>query len=462
MSFVFSLCDRDGNGALELYELSDLLSDAADDMRELGQHVKARLPLLAFNGDPQSMVEGDVSLDDFEEMLKSDEHMHLNFFWTWLPYINGPLLHGLEALEACLVARGFTLDQELALKLCPIFARKAKDGPDGRITARHFADAMFDFLGAERLEDDAFAAAAASSARSPKEATTPVRPPETTTGFFSTPAGPASDEFRNDLARACATIHGEVLRRVSAREKALDADVAPKDQFGAEIARAGAARRRSPNEFPRHGRGSLQRTIRAAAAASPRLGTTEYPRRGDLVPRNIRVAAAASPRLGTTEYPRRGRGVAATWYHGISASRPRCRRDSSPRNAHVAAATRLHGMSTWRPRRRRDTEYPRRGRGVAATRLHGMSTSQPRRRRDSPADYPRRSRGVAEEISARPVGYRTGVAPAVRLWASVAHFCCARGQAVTGPASPTAGPMVAIPREARLPSGIEAVAAVFE
>ena len=54
--------------------------------------------------------------------------------------------------------------------------------------------------------------------------------------------------------------------------------------------------------------------------------------------RNIHVAAAASPRLVSTEHPRRGRGVAASRLHEIATSRPRCLRDTSPRNIHVAAA----------------------------------------------------------------------------------------------------------------------------
>ena len=59
-------------------------------------------------------------------------------------------------------------------------------------------------------------------------------------------------------------------------------------------------------------------------------------------PRTVRVAAAASPRLDSTDCPRRGRGAAATRFHGLSASPPRRRRDSFPRTLRVAAATRLH------------------------------------------------------------------------------------------------------------------------
>ena len=59
-------------------------------------------------------------------------------------------------------------------------------------------------------------------------------------------------------------------------------------------------------------------------------------------PRTLRVAAAASPRLRPRNYPRRGRGVAAT----------------RPRNIRVvaAAASRrpVRGLSASRPRRRRD------------------------------------------------------------------------------------------------------------
>ena len=66
-------------------------------------------------------------------------------------------------------------------------------------------------------------------------------------------------------------------------------------------------------------------------------------------PRNIHVAAAASPRLVSTEYPRRGRGLG----RGVDATRPHTRSTSRPRR---------------RPMRLVPTECPRRGRGVDATR----------------------------------------------------------------------------------------------
>ena len=76
--------------------------------------------------------------------------------------------------------------------------------------------------------------------------------------------------------------------------------------------------------------------------------TSRPRRRRDLPPRKSRVAAAAPPRLATTEEPRR---------------KTRRRRDSSPRKSHVAAAA---------PPRLVTTEEPRRGRGAAATRFHGV------------------------------------------------------------------------------------------
>ena len=107
-------------------------------------------------------------------------------------------------------------------------------------------------------------------------------------------------------------------------------------------------------------------------------------RRRDPSPRNIHVAAAASPRLVSTDYPRLGRGVAVTWLHVISTSRPRRRRDSAPRNIHVPAAAsprlRLHGMSTSRAAaspRLAPTAYPRRPilQAFARARLAGRSAS---------------------------------------------------------------------------------------
>ena len=47
-----------------------------------------------------------------------------------------------------------------------------------------------------------------------------------------------------------------------------------------------------------------------------RLDSAHVSRRRDSFPRNIHVAAAASPQLVSTEYPRRSRGGAATRLHG--------------------------------------------------------------------------------------------------------------------------------------------------
>ena len=55
--------------------------------------------------------------------------------------------------------------------------------------------------------------------------------------------------------------------------------------------------------------------------------------------RIFHVAAAASPRLVSTDYPRRSRGATATRRRGIDTSQPRRRRDLSPTEyIHVAAA----------------------------------------------------------------------------------------------------------------------------
>ena len=63
----------------------------------------------------------------------------------------------------------------------------------------------------------------------------------------------------------------------------------------------------------------------------------DYCARAARLLRTIRVlAAAAAPRLVSTEYPRRGHGVAAARLYGVSASRPRRRRGSSQRTVHVA------------------------------------------------------------------------------------------------------------------------------
>ena len=75
-----------------------------------------------------------------------------------------------------------------------------------------------------------------------------------------------------------------------------------------------------------------------AACALHRISASPPRRRLDSSPRYIHVAAAASPRLIFTAYPRHSRGVASTHLHGISTSQPRRRRDITPRNVHVTAA----------------------------------------------------------------------------------------------------------------------------
>ena len=84
------------------------------------------------------------------------------------------------------------------------------------------------------------------------------------------------------------------------------------------------------------------------------------------------VAAAASPRLVSTEYPRRGRGVAATRLHGISTPRPRRRRALSPRNIHTSRPRRRRALSprnihTSRP-------WPRPNRRLRGSRYCGVAT----------------------------------------------------------------------------------------
>ena len=114
--------------------------------------------------------------------------------------------------------------------------------------------------------------------------------------------------------------------------------------FRARRPRRRGARRRA-RAAPSPQSGGVRRCSRARLALparDPDVAATHLHemstsrRRRDSPPRNIHVAA--SPRLVSTECPRRGRGVAATRVRGISTSRPRRRRDSCPRNIHVAVA----------------------------------------------------------------------------------------------------------------------------
>ena len=192
-------------------------------------------------------------------------------------------------------------------------------------------------------------------------------------------------------------------------------------------------------DYPCRGRDVAATRLHGLSTSRPRrrlhgLSTSRPRRRRDSSPQNIHVAAAASPRLASTDYPRRGRGVAATRLYGLSTSRLRRRRDSSEedprcekyvwpsaattgsfiishlnnravprRNMYVGAAAPPRPVSTKYPRcrgrrdaaprnihvgaaawpRRGSAEYPRRSRGATTT-LRGIPTSEPRRRRGCP------------------------------------------------------------------------------
>ncbi|KAH8053344.1 hypothetical protein JL722_9569 [Aureococcus anophagefferens] len=141
MSFIFALCDKDADGQLELWELSDLISDASDDMNELGDHIKARIPTFDDGG-------GFVEMVEFEALLKSDAHLYLNFYWTWVPFIGGNLLAGLELFEQVAIAVGVLPNFELALRMCPAFsaARVWLPRATGR-SALELAQVLFGALG---------------------------------------------------------------------------------------------------------------------------------------------------------------------------------------------------------------------------------------------------------------------------------------------------------------------------
>ncbi|KAH8050171.1 hypothetical protein JL721_11430 [Aureococcus anophagefferens] len=125
MSFIFALCDKDADGQLELWELSDLISDASDDMNELGDHIKARIPTFDDGG-------GFVEMVEFEALLKSDAHLYLNFYWAWVA-----------------IAVGVLPNFELALRMCPAFSAAAglATAGDWKIGALELAQVLFGALG---------------------------------------------------------------------------------------------------------------------------------------------------------------------------------------------------------------------------------------------------------------------------------------------------------------------------
>ncbi|KAH8069641.1 hypothetical protein JL720_11945 [Aureococcus anophagefferens] len=255
MSFIFALCDKDADGQLELWELSDLISDASDDMNELGDHIKARIPTFDDGG-------GFVEMVEFEALLKSDAHLYLNFYWTWVPFIGGNLLAGLELFEQVAIAVGVLPNFELALRMCPAFSAAAglATAGDWKIGALELAQVLFGALGVPvpagesfralqpsegdgvPAKDDGETPRAAEKVGAADGAETPSMAPTKSKDmhFFATPVltGAQTAPLMFKLSKAVTLIFDELLGAYK-RRAAHAAKANPKpgevDQFGAPL-----------------------------------------------------------------------------------------------------------------------------------------------------------------------------------------------------------------------------------
>ena len=243
MTFIFDLCDKDASGSLELWELSDLLSDAADDMAELGEHIKKRIPGFDDGG-------GFADINDFEALLKGGAHLYLNFYWTWLPFIGGPLLAGLERLEACCRSKRVSVDTDFALGLCPKFSSLAGLAANGdwKLSNLQFGTVFFDALGVDLPKDESFRALDVPPPVDAKidalSAASPVGDKAADAGaggradFFAEGADAGGDAFAARLREATTTVFREVLAASKADCAEAEGDA---DPFGNKPT-AGAAR----------------------------------------------------------------------------------------------------------------------------------------------------------------------------------------------------------------------------
>jgi Ca2+-binding EF-hand superfamily protein len=255
MSFIFALCDKDADGQLELWELSDLISDASDDMNELGDHIKARIPTFDDGG-------GFVEMVEFEALLKSDAHLYLNFYWTWVPFIGGNLLAGLELFEQVAIAVGVLPNFKLALRMCPAFSAAAglATAGDWKIGALELAQVLFGALGVPvpagesfralhpsagdgvPAKDDGETPRAAEKVGAADGAETPSMAPTKSKDmhFFATPVltGAQTAPLMFKLSKAVTLIFDELLGAYK-RRAAHAAKANPKpgevDQFGAPL-----------------------------------------------------------------------------------------------------------------------------------------------------------------------------------------------------------------------------------
>jgi len=186
----------------------------------------------------------------------------LNFYWTWVPFIGGNLLAGLELFEQVAIAVGVLPNFELALRMCPAFSAAAglATAGDWKIGALELAQVLFGALGVPvpagesfralqpsegdgvPAKDDGETPRAAEKVGAADGAETPSMAPTKSKDmhFFATPVltGAQTAPLMFKLSKAVTLVFDELLGAYQ-RRAAHAAKANPKpgevDQFGAPL-----------------------------------------------------------------------------------------------------------------------------------------------------------------------------------------------------------------------------------
>lgn len=151
VDFVMQLVGGDDQ-LIELWELADLVADAADDMREVGTYCKKAIPKLA---DKESHL---VKRDDFFALLIAEPSLYVQFFWLWLPHVHRDLAIALDAWRKALTSNP---DLDFAMDvLLPKFKQAGALAPlgDNSVTADQVSAVLRDLTIPSEAQDEIVAA----------------------------------------------------------------------------------------------------------------------------------------------------------------------------------------------------------------------------------------------------------------------------------------------------------------
>lgn len=150
VDFVMQLVGGDDE-LIELWELADLVADAADDMREVGDYCKKAIPKLA---DKESHL---VKRDDFFALLIAEPSLYVQFFWLWLPHVHRDLAIALDSWGKALTSKP---DLEFAMDvLLPKFKQAGALAALGEnsVTAEQVSAVLRDLITPTEARDEVIA-----------------------------------------------------------------------------------------------------------------------------------------------------------------------------------------------------------------------------------------------------------------------------------------------------------------